>query len=686
MAMEDKAVCGIAAVIKATRMRRDDILAHIEAGKIMAEKRGRQIVFEIAEKDRLISLRDTYVGFFHIAQNYLDENGTFRLNRRKCRDGLLDFVVESAWFGADAVPSESVFFADTRSEAYFVRKNDEHLLASHIRLWIASYGKSPEHKLALLLDRIQEHYPATGSLLRKFLKDEYPSDHTAAWILTDFLCHSLSHEITQSDDKALERTAARADNELPLNSARMFSAFLAYLRNKRKLGNGWTYQFQSRGESQENGAYPATAFLRMAYIIFNEDAWEIGRLKEKALRSEPCANLWLFVAAHFVCGWRGTDIVRLPMPCLPCCGTTMREQLSSGGFDTDSLLYEVEQRLLYAPMKPSKTKSYNVPELKLSTAESLRTPFGFILSVAASHHEDVRPGGAFIRRAGAFTEIQNFFGNDFLLACESRGFNTRRANKSYLQGIEATADDSPGKPKGYMLAALARSHKGGYGALPKTTEIYLRDARFSGYSPEFIAREMFERGVFSFIPALLLDMYEGGNKKRLPVAEQSKLIAEIGVSPSGLEGLASTVQHALFKARKAVAEIMTRPLEMRGSVDSILQNIASGSAPGRQGGFLCLMTAAGYACTDPDRSCCIGCGFEIYTKTILRLLLSEYSRLLERKRASGEDEVARCEAILKKAVLPAITEMLLSTERLYPDADMRPMLEDLKGGFDNADS
>jgi hypothetical protein len=52
------------------------------------------------------------------------------------------------------------------------------------------------------------------------------------------------------------------------------------------------------------------------------------------------------------------------------------------------------------------------------------------------------------------------------------------------------ADTSGSQPKGYMLAALARSHKSGFGTLPETTDIYLKDAKFSGYRPEFIAREM----------------------------------------------------------------------------------------------------------------------------------------------------------------------------------------------------
>lgn len=675
--MEDKTMCGISVIMKTTGMCRKDILTHIEAGKIKAEKHGKLFVFDVSEKNRLESLRDTYIGFFHLAQSCEESNNRFSLDKRKCRADLVEFAVENSWFGANVLPIDDVFFADTSNEAYLVQKSDGYRLLPRIRLWIASYGESTGSKLRLLLNRLREIQPATATLLGGFFADEYPND-SAAWILTDFLCSALNGEITKADDKALDSMAVRADKELPLNSARMFSAFLTYLRDKRKLDNGWSYQFGSRGGVQEKSAYPIMSYLKMAYIIFNEDAWESKRMKEKALNSEAYANLWLFTAFHFVCGWRGSDIVRIPMPSLPCTGGIMRKQLSAGTFDADGLLAEVELRLRYTPMKPNKTQSFNVLELKLFIAESLRRPLGFILSAAVSYHENISPGGAFIRRAGNLTEIQGFFGDDFVSACGNKSFSTRRANKSYLQGIESAAGNVPGKPKGYMLAALARSHKSGYGALPQTTEIYLRDARFSGYSPELIAREMFERGVFSFIPALLLDMYEGKHYEKLPVSAQTKLMMEIGIDPSGLEGLTSMVQRALVKARQSVAKIMEFPLEMRERIEDILQNIASGNAPGRQNGFLCLMTAAGFGCKDPDRSCCIGCGFEIYTKTILRLLMTEYTRLLTKKRTSEKAEAVRCEAILKKAVLPAISEMLSSAQRLYPDADMKVLLDELE--------
>lgn len=679
--MSKSDVCGISVIITATGMKRKDILAHIEAGRIQSKKMNRQLVFDYSEKIRLETMREAYIGFFGYTEMFLHENHDFSPKKQRCRNDLAEFMEANSWYGIDKMAAADVFFTDTNGELFFIKKSDMSALKPHLQLWFDSYGETAEGKFRLLLGRLRELYPKTTAHFTKFTVSRYPNEQTAALILADFLYSTLNAEITQADNSILDNIAERIDKELPLNSARIFSDFLIYLRSKRKLGNGWSYHFQTRGELKDNDAYPAASYFKMAYVIFNEDAWNTEHLREKAFASESFANMWLFTAFHFICGWRGTDIIRVPMPILPYCGEEMRLKLADGCLNTDALVDELEFRMLYNPVKPNKTSVYEVPDLKLSVAESLRKPFGFIFALAASYHENVPPGGAFIRSGGNVGKLKEFFGDDFLSACGNRGFNTRRANKSYLQGIEAAADDTPGKPKGYMLAAIARSHKGGYGALPQTTEIYLRDARFSGYSPEFIARQMFERGVFSFIPALLLDIYEGNDRKRLTVSAQTKLIAEIGISPTGLEGVTSIVQCAYTKARQAVSEILARPSEMRPNIEVILQNIASGNAPGRQDGMLCLMTAAGFVCTDLDRSCCIGCGFEIYTKTILRLLMSEYSRLLEKKKNAGKNEADRCETLLKQAVLPAISEILLSAERLYPNADMKPMLLELERGL-----
>ena len=595
-------------------------------------------------------------------------NPRFSSQNPDCRQAFLNFLKNNEYFG---IPK---LYASADNDLIIICQDEAEKIRPNLELWLRSYGVGNDEKLELLTERMTAMYPDTGTLFARFT-DQSQAASGMAWKLADYLCFTLRCEITGMSDKELDSLAADMNRELPLNSARLFSEFLMYARENGHMSNGWIYNFNSRREAESEGAYTALDFLKMAYVVFNEESWKKQHLLEKALNSKRDANLWLFVALHFICGWRGTDIVRLPMPALPYEGAKIRERIAAGSFDTESIINEVEFRLRYASMKPQKTEMYeNVPELKLFVPESLRKPIGIILAIAVSHHESVKPGNCFLRRTGNRGHLISFFGESFVNACGGHTFNSRRANKSYLQGIEMMADSSGSQPKGYMLAALARSHKSGFGTLPETTDIYLRDAKFSGYRPEFIAREMFERGVFSFIPALMMEMYARGSYTNLPVPVQTKVLAEIGIEASGLENIAKTVESALARARTAISDIMKRPEEIRGSIADILQNIASGNAPGRQDGFLCLMTASGSVCADVKRNCCIGCGYEIYTKTILHCLSKEYARLITLKKEADSIESARCSKILKEAVMPAIAEIFISIKRLYPDADIKSMI------------
>lgn len=609
------------------------------------------------------------VDFFDWIQEISAGNKHFSLQKGKFKKELFIFLKENAFFGVPVLEHARL------DEPLSVSRPDLQKLEPGLALWIRSYGAGNNEKLILLTDRLRSLVPKTGNLFADYIERNC-SDNRAAWILADYLCFTLKAELIEMKETDLDALAAEMDKELPLNAARLFSSFLIYVRENRHLSNGWTFHFKSRRETQPQEAYSALDFMRMAYIVFNDEAWEKEHLLKKALQSKNAADLWLFVSLHFICGWRRTDLLRLPVPKLPVSGDKLREAIAMGDFNTENILNELEWRLRYTPRKPHKTEAYEgVSELKLFVPESLRKPMGIILAIAASHHEDIEPGDCFLKVAGQRKQLQLFFGKDFVAACGNRDFSTRRANKAYLQGLEAVADNSSAKPKGYMLAALARSHKGHFGSLPTTTDIYLRDANFSGYRPEFIAKEMFERGVFSFIPALMLEMYAQQDYRKLSPSAQTELIAEIGIAAYGLENMTKTVEASLVKARSAIAEIMRRPESIRGTVADILQNIAVGNAPGKQEGCLCLMTAAGYACADAERNCCIGCGYEIYTRTILYQLTKEYARLLESKKTADKAEAERCTKILKEAVMPAIAEIITSIKKLYPESDLSAMLK-----------
>jgi hypothetical protein len=676
----DKRIVGISAIMKVTGMTRTEILHHIEKGNIHSSKEKERFVFGHDEMLRLKVLNKTHTGLWQIVRELQKDDA--KHVKAKFKRELLEFASENNWFGAKPISANNVYFSSIKGEEYFLNMIDAKIIQDKISLWINSFGCSSAEKLKLLLNRMSVEHPRTSKLLNTFFEDN-KADKIPAWKLTDYLCSKLKCEITDMSDEMIEDMISAMDTELQLNTARIFSEFLAYLKEHKYTNSNWSYNFLSRSKIENNDAYPMQAFQRMAYIIFNEGSWSKRNLLEKALSSKKYTDLWLYISLHFICGWRGTDILRLPMPLLHLKGEKIRKLIKENKFDSIALLDEVEFRLKYAVMKPGKTECHtNIPHLKLFVPESLRKPISLILSAAASWNESKSPGEQFVRCSYEIEDIEKFFGFEFVLLCNNKRFSTRRANKAYLQGIEMIADNSnPGKPKGYMLAALARSHKGGLGRLPETTEIYLKDANFSGYTPEFIAKEMFERGVFSFIPYLMLEMYSGEAYKKLHVSSQTSLIADMGIKPSGLENMTKTVEASLFKARNIISKIMNHPEDIRGTTAEILQNIASGNAASKQEGCMCLLTAANFSCIYPDRESCVGCGYEIYTKAILQSLIREYKRLIEKKKNSSDEESTRCSKILKSAIMPAIIEIIISIRNLNPDYDISPMLEKMKGGY-----
>ena len=102
--------------------------------------------------------------------------------------------------------------------------------------------------------------------------------------------------------------------------------------------------------------------------------------------------------------------------------------------------------------------------------------------------------------------------------------------------MQEIADDSgPVRLQGTLLASLLRGHKLRPGELSATTEHYLRDCSFTGKTPALVAEEMFERGIFGFVPVLLLNRASGNAFRVLDLHRHTLLIQKIGLSSTQLE-------------------------------------------------------------------------------------------------------------------------------------------------------
>lgn len=585
-----------------------------------------------------------------------------------CRDDLMGFLDSNGWFDMD----------------YTICGNDLSIstdVIPRLELWLRTYRRSRPEKIALVLEAYEPVYPRTCRRYRTFVEQNGCGNEPAAVRLLDFLLASIDREIDLYDEAGIRTLMDSANQELRLVGMRLFAGFLNQPVEGMPVSE-WNYKFRSRQlVKKENGAYTLEQFSLMAYTVFNRESWERNDLLRKAAGKRKYADLWLFTALHFVCALRKTDIARLPVPLLPYPQEEVRKRIKDGSYPPDAarnVTEEIMFRVQMKPMQPHKTKRYRaVPDLKLFIPESILEPLGVILSLSLSFR---LPEDPFVSTNAEPLDMRRFFGDAFAETAGNKRFHSRRATKAYLQGIEMAVSDEPGKPKGYMLAALARSHKGGVGKLPEMTDIYLRDANFTGYSPEFILREMFERGVFGFIPALLLEMYEGKDYLKLDVSSQTKLIQEIGLDACQLECITAAVMESFHRASEIVRCLMLEQCGDPGQLEITLQRIAAGAAPAKQPECLCLRSAAGFACAAADRTGCMGCGYEIYTKSAVHLLMKEYVRLNQMRVPDGGQDSERIQSILEKGILPALAEILSSIQLLYPETEMEPILEIVERG------
>lgn len=587
-------------------------------------------------------------------------------------DDLWEFMDANKWFGLE-----------------YTGKGREICVASldpitdRLQLWLKAYGRSREEKVDLMLEAYEPVLPGTCWMFRKYIADNDCKGKDSTWKALDFLLYTLDGEIAFYDEQRIRSLILRANKVLPLTGMHLLVDFLNMSSRKE-----WSYEFQGRQlVKTDNSAYSLEQFSIMAYTIFNEESWKEHELIKKASENRKYADLWLFTAIHFAGANRKTDICRLPIPSLPYPPNEIRKKIIDGtlsGKEARAISEELLFRLEMKPIKPSKTKQYSsIPNLKLSIAESVMEPMGIILALSLSWRQ---PGDPFVSVKTNLQDTRYFFGDEFVKALSGKRFSARRANKSYLQGIEVVADnDSGAKPKGYILAALARCHKGGIGRLPEMTDIYLRDAKFSGYKPEFILREMFERGIFGFIPALLLEHYLGKSFLRLDVSGQTKLIKELGLDAFQLEGITACVERSMKEARSIVRSLLHEQGEKTELLQRTLQNIASGAAPSKQPEFLCLRSAAGFSCEMKGRTGCLGCRYEIYTKSAAHLLMKEYVRLNHAMEDSNAFSRKRLKNILEMGILPAIAEIMTSIPMLYPDSEMNPIYAIVERGMEDAD-
>ena len=582
----------------------------------------------------------------------------------KYREKVSEFLLDNEWFGV------SINLDD-----YTISEKDAEVLKNHIKNYLTT---PPGIKSMEAI--FSKKFPSTSELFNQFVKEEKLGKSDTFYLL-DFLAYNLTKDLFLYSDSEVEKLVEVATENLTKLLGNVLIQFIKWLLNKGVTRYRVSFEMTKRYTIEStNGAYELDEYLELMYYLFNEDYIIKNDMLSKAANSKDYADTWLYLGLHFICALRTTDLERLGHPKLTREPLEVLEAVVDGTWSSSEArrtLLSITTRLTYLNLTPNKTKNAsNVTQLKFHVPESCQVLIGTLLAICEAHFQLQIPynlESPLIRRIKTYEKITSYMGEEIGNLFLERNFSSRSANKSYLQSVAMLADDiledkSELNIKGYFLAALARSHKGDFNEFAQTTTTYLKGAQLGQLKPEMVAKELFERGVLSMIPSMLLTIVTRGKYKELSPSQQTQMIKSLDLTPVEIEKTLELSIKADTRSQQALKILVENKVEPEQLL-TICHRIGNGEAFSKQGESMCLLSALGKLCPYDDRQHCVGCQYELQTKSTLLLLIGEFNRLNKQyQKLKNKLERGKVRAILEQQIKPCLTEMLEALSEQYGEA------------------
>lgn len=579
---------------------------------------------------------------------------------------LTTFLVDNKWFGIEPVWKDGSMLVEPSEFQDYLPLIQEYFNNTKL---------NPTQKYEILIKKLSSNMSDSADKVEKFF-DQFSISDSLRYQVTGFILKHINMDIRLLTDAKINAiiTVLCADEQKCVGDC--FTLFLAWCKEHYKTRYVEDYMLSRRfTRDEDNAAYEMEEYLQLLYYLYCPTYIESNDMYACAAESKNYVDTWVYLALHFICSVRDTDITRIYHPKLKSKPEDVLEMVKSGTFPEEEarmILYSVTWRLKYLPLLPNKNKRHSgIPDVKFNIPESCEVHIGTLFAIAEAHRilAGVPDDEPFIRRVKSYNEISRYMGDEIGILFLESDFKARSMNKSYMQSVfvltdNVLEDDDEFNTKGYMMAALARSHKGSYGEFAKTTYTYLKDAKLNGLTPEFVARELFERGVLSFIPSMLLKMITNGEYNKLSVQNQTLLIQELGMTPAEIE---ATVRKstAVYKKSSEIVKKLYSATD-KESIIMALHRIGNGEAVSKQDECECLLTAFHKVCPYNDKHNCIGCEYEISTKATMFLMVSEYKRLVKQLNSvTSLNEKEKNEYLLKNIILPTMDEMITCVAENY---------------------
>lgn len=646
----------------------------ISSDKIVVVEKNPKRRWQISRSDidDIVNLQNEYTGVCKYLEETFEKH-RFNYNLKECRVQLYSFFEINGWFGLSVIKKDEAWFLAKATEEYYVKREEISSIDSKVfQSWLLAYKKTPMEKIDILAQNFCEKFPKTVMYYIEFLNKNNGSSVKAALYLLDYLADEVCKELYLYNDKEISALEKGLSDEKDDMLKIYLHDFLEFLAQNHSVSYIFTYKRKRSGKGKKTySPYTLKAFCLMEYIVLGETVWIERDLVNKACEKVKFAEMWFFVAIHFFSSWREKDIKALKFPKSTLTREMIVSKMAAGHVDEFERIATdfVHINNDFYPRHPSKGRnnSHNM-NLQLFVPKSYRKPFGIILSILIYHRnqQNEREFGENRKEESKYiftkVEYEQFFGKTFLKATSNRIFSSTRMNKTYMKIIEREANKDiefgGNREKGYVAAAILRAHyySNPY-KLPEVTDVYLNGKLDTKDDIEFFVKMLFERGVCSFYPMIILEEYLGTDFKNLPEKNKTEIVKSFGLSYYKVEELAVKSESLTLSCIERARALLKANIQSEDDSYNVLKNISLGMAKDKSSN-MCLMTALDKCCPYPERIGCLGCPFEIYTDIAERSL----TELLESTRlawdmANSKDEKERYRKIIESAIIPALNEI-----------------------------
>lgn len=611
--------------------------------------------------DKVMAENKAYINLREYSSEHVC--GKFQGKTAKDRNNLLDYLEENEFFGIEIITPKELLIGSEKDILFF-RRTDVFYIDKKLQTFFKEYGLTEEKKIRVLLKNSKK--TDTAEYLRKYLSEAF-YERTCTPSVTEFVRFMLQMpDVSKMTD---EYVAELLKQPMYANTKDLIINFLNYVKRKQNVKYN---VFTKIKPERSNGipAYQDDTYLTIATYIFNADYIAEHNMIEKALDNHIYAEMWLYLAIFFCCGWRAQDVCNgwqylklFRRSMFNICPDTLYTDILENNLPDEIYIQTCKYALGaidQAGRLPSKTANKNPSPLTAVITPGLYTFYGLLTLIAETHM--LRSGDGYMKpqRASLYQnkmQLRDFFGRLMWDILGGQNIQSRRLNKDFLQGVEKAArEQGCGGVMASAVASYARNHTS-----LNTIRTYLQDHRLTGENADMVLYYMMERGVFGFeLYQTLITAYPEA-MRRLTLKEQNQVIGQMNVTPLQLEEAESGVRSMLAIQNEFKGGNDAAVLQILKSMYEITQN----RGQGKDHGVYCLLRAEKMACQHAEWDSCLanGCPYLVFTKIGYLPLL----RILLKYQTEANKGNKKAQTVLQQVLIPRYQKIL---NQLMKDMNM----------------